>query len=234
MKKIIIFLLFLTVQTVLFAQEHEYIPFLAEGKVWKYSYHAMNGNTYNKYLTVKGDTQIDTKSYKKIVDVANGFCECAMREDDSKVYCSQNGHEFMVYDFSLNVGDTFETSNVNATVVAVNTIIVGGRSFRVLDVRDNENNLYPNWWVEGIGSMNYLTNSIRVPGDYYTFLQCRIDDDIFFSQKDFLTLIVQRLTIEIKTTTLVNSFFDLQGRSLYGQPTSKGIYIQNGKKVVVK
>ena len=33
MKKIILFLLFLTVQTVLFAQEHEYIPFVEEGKV---------------------------------------------------------------------------------------------------------------------------------------------------------------------------------------------------------
>ena len=123
--------------------------------------------------------------------------------------------------------------NVNETVVAVNTIIVGGRSFRVLDVRDNENNLYPNWWVEGIGSMNYLTNSIRVPGDYYTFLQCRIDDDIFFSQKDFLTLTVQRLTIENKTTTPVYSIYDLHGRHLTDKPT-KGIYIQNGKKVIVK
>ena len=40
--------------------------------------------------------------------------------------------------------------------------------------------------------------------------------------------------IENKTTTPVNSFFDLQGRRLDGQPRNKGIYIQNGKKVVVK
>ena len=169
------------------AQEHEYIPFLAEGKVWKYSYHAMNGNTYNKYLTVKGDTQIDTKSYKKIVDEETGSYECAMREEGSKVYCSQNGNEFLVYDFGLNVGDTFETSNVNATVVAVKDILVGGRSFRVLDVRDNDTNI-SNWWVEGIGGMNYLTNSIRVPGDNYTFLQCQLGEEVLFSQQDFLTL----------------------------------------------
>ena len=233
MKQFWIFFVFLLLSAQAFGQEN-YGRFLEEGKVWEYNYHGANDHVYNKSMIVMGDTLIGDKSYKKIVDVANGFCECAMREDDSKVYCSQNGHEFMVYDFSLNVGDTFETSNVNATVVAVNTIIVGGRSFRVLDVRDNENNLYPNWWVEGIGSMNYLTNSIRVPGDYYTFLQCRIDDDIFFSQKDFLTLTVQRLTIENKTTTPVNSFFDLQGRRLNGQPTNKGIYIQNGRKIVVK
>ncbi len=38
MKKIILFLLFLTAQTVLFAQEHEYIPFVEEGKVWYCGY----------------------------------------------------------------------------------------------------------------------------------------------------------------------------------------------------
>lgn len=186
MKNICIFLFFLLLPARLLGQE-SYKQFLAEGKVWKYSYHAMNGNTYNKYLTVKGDTQIDTKSYKKIVDEETGSYECAMREEGSKVYCSQNGNEFLVYDFGLNVGDTFETSNVNATVVAVKDILVGGRSFRVLDVRDNDTNI-SNWWVEGIGGMNYLMNSIRVPGDNYTFLQCQLGEEVLFSQQDFLTL----------------------------------------------
>lgn len=167
--------------------EESYKQFLTEGKIWQYVYHDMNDNTHNKSLTVRGDTLIANINYKRIVDVATGRCECVMREDGSKVYCYQNENEFIVYDFSLNVGDTFETSNVNATVVAVKDILVGGRSFRVLDVRDNDTNI-SNWWVEGIGGMNYLTNSIRVPGDNYTFLQCQLGEEVLFSQQDFLTL----------------------------------------------
>jgi len=35
---------------------------------------------------------------------------------------------------------------------------------------------------------------------------------------------------EIKT----NDYFDLNGRRLNGEPTQKGVYIHNGKKVVKK
>lgn len=38
MKKIILFLLFLTMQTNLFAQGDNYIPFVEEGKVWYCGY----------------------------------------------------------------------------------------------------------------------------------------------------------------------------------------------------
>ena len=38
MKKVFSLLLFLAMQTVLFAQEHEYIPFVEEGKVWYCGY----------------------------------------------------------------------------------------------------------------------------------------------------------------------------------------------------
>ena len=32
----------------------------------------------------------------------------------------------------------------------------------------------------------------------------------------------------------VESFYDLNGRKLNGEPTRKGVYIQNGRKVVIK
>jgi hypothetical protein len=31
-----------------------------------------------------------------------------------------------------------------------------------------------------------------------------------------------------------DSYYDLQGRRLQGQPTQKGVYIVNGRKVVIK
>ena len=31
-----------------------------------------------------------------------------------------------------------------------------------------------------------------------------------------------------------DQYYDLQGRTVNGQPLKKGLYIQNGKKVIVK
>jgi hypothetical protein len=39
---------------------------------------------------------------------------------------------------------------------------------------------------------------------------------------------------QIELHQLSGSVYDLQGRRLDGLPTNKGIYIQNGKKIVVK
>jgi hypothetical protein len=35
-------------------------------------------------------------------------------------------------------------------------------------------------------------------------------------------------------TTPAEGTYDLSGRRIQGQPTQKGVYIQNGKKVVIK
>lgn len=55
---------------------------------------------------------------------------------------------------------------------------------------------------------------------------------------------IMRIPIDVSTASITmykaqdldisHSIFDIQGRRLDGQPTNKGIYIQNGKKVVVK
>ena len=77
MKKVFSLLLFLAMQTVLFAQEHEYIPFVEEGKVWYCGYnhpgvtfHATAEDPSAKGIdcifTMQGDTEINGKTYKKV------------------------------------------------------------------------------------------------------------------------------------------------------------------------
>lgn len=210
--------------------EEIYKPFLSEGKTWKYLYHNFNGNEYEKSLVVRGDIVIGDRNYKKIVDVASGDCEFFIREEGEKVYCKyQNKDEYLLYDFGLNVGDTFSTSDIHATVVAVCTVTVNGRAFRALDVRE-DNSTQPNWWVKGVGSMNYLTNSFRLPGDSYTFLQCQLDEEVLFTQQDFSTLGVPSVTTDCHAAPS-SLIYDLSGRRTNIQ---KGIYIQNGKKFAVK
>ena len=184
---------------------------------------------YDVFLAVKGDTLIDDTIYKKIVNVESGSCDYVMREDGGKVYCRyQNGKESIVYDFGLNVGDSFNTPDTKATVVAVDTITANGRTFRALDVRE-DNSTQPNWWVEGIGSMSYLTSSFRYPGNNYNFLQCQLGEVFLFSQEDFRTLDIPNLTVDSNRSS-DSGIYDLQGR-LSSQP-QHGIFIKDRRKYV--
>ena len=231
MKKIILFALLTLSPSVLFGQK-AYKPFLEEGKIWTYRYLNYMSETYDiSSLTVMGDTLIGQQSYKKIIDLATGSCDYVMREDGSKVYYKyRDKNEYLLYDFGLAVGDDFSTLDVKATVVAEDTIVVGGRSFRAVDVRADDDNMHPNWWVEGIGSMYHLTTSFLCPGNYHTFLQCQLGEEILFTQEAFRTLSVHGVTVD-SNKSFTSPIFDLQGRRLNGQPQN-GIYIKDRKKYV--
>ena len=121
MRKAILFILFLTLQTVLFAQEERvYVPFVEEGKVWYCGYshpgscfpqtfEDPKGDGIDCVFTMCGDTQINDKIYKKV------YCQfedyygdneqhyyCAVREDAYRVYMIEDGatEEKLLYDFS--------------------------------------------------------------------------------------------------------------------------------------
>jgi hypothetical protein len=70
----------------------------------------------------------------------------------------------------------------------VDTIVVGNRSFRALDVRPNDAKEWPNWWVEGIGGMYHLTSNFLKVGNFYYFSSCQLDGDTLFTSRDFQTL----------------------------------------------
>ena len=214
-----------------------YKSFLEDGKVWTYHYYNdFTGKEFYKSLTVKGDTLIGDKSYKRIVDVATGNFEYAMREEEKKVFCVYpNNAETLLYDFGLNVGDSFYSSDnpnpsTQATVVAVDTIVVGNRAFRVLDVRLNGDDYWTNWWVEGIGGMDYLSVNFPMVGNFYYFSSCQLNGESLLTYKDVCTVGIHNQTLIRGNGSVIN---DLQGRRLNGKP-SKGVYIESGKKRVVK
>jgi hypothetical protein len=180
----------------LFGQEI-YRPFLEEGKVWTYHYfNDFTGKEFYESLKVAGDTVIEDKNYKKIVDVATGYFKCAVREEGKKVFFKYSNKEHLVYDFGLNVGDTFKLYDADetvdpssrATVVSVDTIVVGNRSFRVMDVRPNDQSSWSNWWVEGIGGMHGIASNSLLPGNDYTFSYCQIDGETILTHKDVRTV----------------------------------------------
>jgi hypothetical protein len=165
-----------------------------------------------------------------------------MREDGRKVYCiyahyESNG-EKLIYDFGLNVGDTFKLYDADetvdpssrATVVSVDTIVVGNRAFRVMDIRPKDMMDRSNWWIEGIVSIYYLTSNYLSVGNNYAFSSCTVDGETIFTHKDYRTSGIPGISYTNKNK--YSSFHNLQGRQVQ-QPT-RGIYIRDGRKVVVK
>ena len=94
-------------------------------------------------------------------------------------------------------------------------------------------------WVEGVGSassgiedQNPLHEPpVRTSDDYTYFVSYYENGECIFTADDFT---VQTSIIPVMTSVgRKGDLFDLQGRRLSGKP-SKGVYIENGKKRVVK
>ena len=134
-----LFLLFILIASCfqLSAQE-DYCPFVEEGKTWNYFIEATTTwwdeadwqTHYNKEyehatLTIKGDTVVDGKEYKKVIYSSDNtffydtdFTYGIIREENKKVYMRfffddyydpefPLSEEVLMYDFGLNVGDSF-------------------------------------------------------------------------------------------------------------------------------
>ena len=236
MNKILILTVVAFLSTFSLGQEL-YKPFLEEGKVWTYHYYNdMTGREFYESLSVRGDTIIDNKSYKSISNVdTDAYC-FALREEGHKVFVvwPQYPGESLLYDFGLNEGDIFPLDGDGedsaptswATVVSVDTVIVGNHAFRILDVRPT-GDMWPNWWVEGIGGMQYLTASFQLTGNSYSFLSCKIDGETLLRSADLQTVNVGAL-LYIQMRSAIT---DLHGRRL-ATPPAKGVYIENGRKKI--
>lgn len=108
----------------------EYHPLLTNNKTWSYFYNRVNEPDSNKEIlstrtfSIKGDTTVWDRDYKIISSdwedhitwifredvseqkvyarvLADAYCDC-----DDCYYC--NGKEYLLYDFSVNKGDTVE------------------------------------------------------------------------------------------------------------------------------
>ena len=163
------------------------------------------------------------------------------------------------FDFARNdIGRVFSwkaamnEGNTNWMVYNIDTINVNNRSFRrytclqkyseldqELETIENEDGVWRDIWVEGVGSavsgiedeVPYHEPPIRTASEYTSFVSCYEDDECIFTANDFFISTVMRSVR--KSTDKDTIIFDLQGRRLNDKP-NKGVYIQNGKKLVIK
>jgi hypothetical protein len=93
-------------------------------------------------------------------------------------------------------------------------------------------------WIEGVGSWgsNPFAAKTTSPkpdpifGSYYVVVSCIIDEKCLF---DYDWMVIPSSVQETEKSIPKGSIYDLSGRKVQGKP-QKGVYIQNGKKVVIK
>ena len=156
-----------------------YIPFAKDGKEWT-ELSKSGIDTNNKSIVnyrMEGDTLIGIKQYKKVLS-SNSYFNCYISEDTSlkKVYCQLSSdppnNEFLLYDFNLQVGDTFYDCSMPVLNKTVEYFAGKNRTKLVL-----ENPFVTMVWYEGIGS---LRQGVFLPKCYvgsYKYLLCYLEND---------------------------------------------------------
>ena len=175
----------------------------------------------------------------------------AVFADTAALYPVTEEGEVLLYDYNTHVGDAY-LGHANITVVQEgDTILADGQSRRMLVLSTGHR------LVEGIGCVNaggtpfdYLgyDTPVYVPkGDYYdafvsfTLLENYYDEEgrrIYSNTRekayDAILAGVKPVVSQSTNRTDASAVYDLQGRRMDGRNLPKGIYIQGGRKFVVK
>jgi len=238
----------------------EYEPFVVEGKMWEVEYRGnWNGWTELEILMLNGDTLINGQTYKKMYGTPQNSGDViykgAFRELDRKVYFlpSSAHEEVLYYDFTLHVGDTYTLfmdkgtayeSECQYEVYVDDTLYTCEHALHRLGLfYPNEELTYigPNIysWIEGVGS-KFGPEFCTVPswtGSNVYLLSCRICEQYLYRNTDVKVESLSPNPSPIGRGTLGSrddALYDLQGRRLSGEGLPKGIYIQGGKKRIIR
>ncbi len=164
-----VFTLFVLLTTLSVVAEHDYIPYLAEGKEWV-EFGVGVGVGYTMY-TIQDTVEIDEQQYCRMS--VSYLHESAteyryLYEEGKKVYMRRSGADVLLYDFGLQVGDSIETGADYYNVLrmdSIETITLNGleRNKYFVSIRDKENSYYDftETWIEGIGCISFPLLSLN-------------------------------------------------------------------------
>ncbi len=144
---------------------------IPQGSIWSYFSYNLTIEypiDFTRYI-VDGEETIDNKVYKKIYRFKgcsylpeNSVYAGCFREENNKIYVpkKQFSHidwlprvndEIILYDFSLNVGDSFQGANdATYNVSAIKTININGEQRKIITLNGDSSDT----WIEGIGSIS--------------------------------------------------------------------------------
>ena len=183
MKRTLLFITCMLASLTMLAQENDYIPFVEIGKQWNVirsdfdgGYHHVSYRLMDEKVEKAGKTYM--KMYRSEDDMAAVSDAALLREEDHKVYFfdSDMQKEFLLFDYSLKAGDTYETYSyddqkvVSYKVLSVSNCVEGPKVIRynyneIGDSMDMQSRYLKKWivcrtddnsiqktWIEGVGS----------------------------------------------------------------------------------
>jgi hypothetical protein len=203
----------------------------------------------------RGDTVIGGREYSKFYRQEDGGewqYDLAIREEGSTAYCVMKGNSQEMVHIELDP-DRFEGTSLWFSLrmdpeERVDSISVGGRLFvrHRYKHRGDDDSITYYLAVEGVGySINALILGMRFihptrTHDYMTFQALYEDGNRIFTKEDFSAPAfdgtpgeTRILNAEMQQGVHSLPYCDLQGRRLSGKPTNRGLYINDGKKVLI-
>ncbi len=185
----------------------DYFPLVKNNAVWNitnvnFALEPWDHDSYHTWsYRIFGDTLINTTIYKKLWEV-NCFDEtfneetsefyAAIREEDKKVFLYKNGNEYCIYDFSLEVNDTFSYysffnhQDITLKVESIETIMINDELRKLFYfIIQSEIGGWVVPWIEGIGSQADLFESVYPTGTFDVYLNCyKENNELIYSQFD--------------------------------------------------
>ena len=228
------------------------VSLVKEGKVWKWqSMNIMSGSRYEYEYFIQGDTLIDGEAYKKLYTIDEAMYKTtepvycgALREEGSKVYFVRFNHENVefLYDFDLPVGERMYFGERAAVAVNRDAIIVKGIERKRVKVEEQHTSSNSEWygtgltgyWVEGIGSMSGLLESVMFDtGIYYDKLlavyeggKCIFTGEDFYPKKNSFVREGKRWEYEVTNLYYGSRYvYTMQGDTLFDEGSYKKLYL---------
>ena len=235
-----------------FSPSLPYHQMLKEGKRWNYKTVDLflDLETYFS-MELHGDTLIGGKSCMKMYRIKNGLAtySCAWYENDKKIYFIEKGSEsfLLKYDFNrLNHYDVMPCTEDDPTdfpkyLVGVDIIKTSSAYLNRYRYGIYEGDDY-SFCVEGVGGPEGLPMPWFqiVSNERTDFLSCEEDGICLCTKEEMSGEAVDPSTVSIGDAMRLNDIgesnsniiYDLSGRRVDGK--KPGVYIKNGKKVVIK
>lgn len=180
-------------------QAQEYLPMVQEGNEWHTLFQGMALDKYNYVFSCSGDTLVDNVRYSKLIltrDESEPYLFTLLREENGKVwalYFLNNPEEFLLYDFTANVGDNLVVGDFGTDYVVDSISIehIGGLDRKKFWLVTNDylgNPQVRETWIEGIGSNLGMPWSGWGVGvyDFYSHLLCfHQDGELVWQNPDY-------------------------------------------------
>jgi hypothetical protein len=159
-----------------------------------------------------GDTIIEEIAYKKVYSTYSPlelnwtFMDIFIREDtlSREVYLRNAiGEEYMIYDFSLELGDTVNIRNIfsgpliRMRVISIDTVLIYD-SYRKRFQFEPVNWPYWDTWIEGIGSIGQgiIYSGYYNTSPWYTLLCYKQNDLLYYMNPDYTACYYPYVSVE--------------------------------------